>query len=444
LKVATHLIFAECCWFATSAVFDIHYDTPAVLAAAATSVLPDADHPRSWIGHQLGSVSEDLNRLFGHRSFLHSLLALALITTFVGLPLWWLVSHPAPMFAVGVGYGSHLLADMMTLSGVQLFWPSRLIAVFPGRDNYRVVTGGNSERVFVALAFLFALLLYPVSRVGLDGLIYRLGGSDQLYGEVTNVTDGDTITVETQGRSTPVRLIGVDTPETVAPDQPIGCYGKEASAYAKKVLTDRIVRLEIPRIGDSEDAYGRTLAYVYLDTDRDGSYEHLFNEDLITLGLARPTTFSHEYSRQFERLREEAEARGAGLWGACLEVRVYLPPATLPSLVQLASSGFLPMAKLSFVQRYFRMLGAVFGHYVGDDGSGKEVTCVHGQSILLPSHVLNSGTTALGETDHVEHAPAVLVREEPVRAPHDALKRLGALANGRLRLERIEVHAHPA
>ena len=80
MRVATHLIFAECCWFATTAVFDIHYETPAVLVTAATSVLPDADYPRSWIGHQLGSVSEDLNRLFGHRSFLHSLLALALIT----------------------------------------------------------------------------------------------------------------------------------------------------------------------------------------------------------------------------------------------------------------------------------------------------------------------------------------------------------------------------
>src|SRR5687768_1492408 len=140
---------------------------------------------------------------------------------------------------------------MMTLGGVQLFWPSKLIAVLPGRDEYRIVSGGTSERVFVAVAVIFALLFYPVSRVGFDGLIYRLGGSDQFYGEVTRVTDGDTITVETQGRSTPVRLIGVDTPETVAPDQPIGCYGKEASAYTKKVLAERLVRLEIPRIGDS-------------------------------------------------------------------------------------------------------------------------------------------------------------------------------------------------
>jgi endonuclease YncB( thermonuclease family) len=318
VKVATHLIFAECCWFATSAVFDVHYETPAVLAAAATSILPDADYPKSWLGHQLGSISEDLHQLFGHRSFLHSLLALVLFTLALGLPLWWITGRPSPMIAIFVGYGSHLFADMMTLGGVQLFWPSRLIAVFPGRDEYRVVSGGNSERVFVAFALVFALLFYPVSRVGFDGLIYRLGGDDELYGRVTKVTDGDTIMVETQGRSTSVRLIGVDTPETVAPDQPIGCFGPQASNYTKHVLTKRIVRLEIPRVGDSEDAYGRTLAYVWLDTDANGRYEHLFNEDLITLGFARTTTgFSHAYRREFERLREAAQQRGVGLWGRC-------------------------------------------------------------------------------------------------------------------------------
>jgi endonuclease YncB( thermonuclease family) len=212
---------------------------------------------------------------------------------------------------------------MMIFGGVELFWPSRLIAVFPGRDEYRVVSGGNPERVFVAFALALALLFYPVSRVGFDGLIYRMGGDDALYGRVTKTTDGDTITVETQGRTTPVRLIGVDTPETVAPDQPIGCYGKEASGYTKEVLEGRLVRLEIPRVGDSEDAYGRTLAYVNLDTDKDGTYEHLFNEDLVTLGLARTTTVSHANRREFERLREQAEERGAGLWSICPDAESY-------------------------------------------------------------------------------------------------------------------------
>jgi len=323
MKVATHLGFAECCLFATSAVLDVHYGVPEVFIVAAASLIPDADYPKSWLGYQLGSVSKDLNRLFGHRSALHSLLALLLITMVLGLPLWWITGDLSPLVAIFVGYGSHLFADMMTVGGVQIFWPSRTIAVFPGRDEYRVVTGSGSERVFIVVVLALALLFYPVSRMGFDGLIYRLGGADQVYGKVTKVTDGDTVSVKVYGQVQPVRLIGVDTPETVAIGQPVGCHGKEASHYTKRELADRLIRLEIPRIGDSEDAYGRTLAYIYLDEDGDGSYEHLFNEDLIILGLARTTTFSHTYRRRFERLREEAEERGMGLWSACPDTIIY-------------------------------------------------------------------------------------------------------------------------
>jgi len=317
LKVVTHVVFAECCWFATSAVFDVHYGITEVLVVAVASLLPDVDYPNSWLGYRLGGVSRDLNRLFGHRSFLHSLLALLLLTAVLGSPLWWITSSLALAGAFFVGYGSHLFAEMMTVEGVRLFWPRRAIAVFPGRDEYRVVTGSGSEQIFVIVVLVLALFFYPVSRVGFDGLLYRLGGADQVYGKVTRVTDGDTISVRVYGQVQPVRLIGVDTPETVASGQPIGCYGKEASRYTERELSGRLIRLEIPRIGDSEDAYGRTLAYVYLDANQDGSYEHLFNEDLIILGLARTTTFSHAHRREFERLREDAEARGAGLWSAC-------------------------------------------------------------------------------------------------------------------------------
>ena len=161
--MVTHLLFAECCWFATSAVFEVRYGVSEVFAVAAASMLPDADYPKSWIGHQLGSVSKELNRLFGHRSVLHSLLALVLVTVVLGAPLWWITGHLATGVAVFVGFGSHLFADMMTLGGVELFWPRKAIAVFPGRDEYRVVTGSGSEAVFLAVVAVLVFLFGPVS-----------------------------------------------------------------------------------------------------------------------------------------------------------------------------------------------------------------------------------------------------------------------------------------
>ncbi len=66
----------------------------------------------------------------------------------------------------------------------------------------------------------------------------------------------------------------------------------------------------------ADSSLSASIKVVYANGD--GEYEHLSNKDLIELGLAR-TTFSHACRREFERLREEAEERGAGLWGACYD-----------------------------------------------------------------------------------------------------------------------------
>ena len=79
---------------------------------------------------------------------------------------------------------------------------------------------------------------------------------------VERVVDGDTIVVRGVGR---VRLIGVDTPETVDPRRPVEFFGREASAFTKRLLEGQRVRLEYD--WERADRYGRTLAYVYL---RDG------------------------------------------------------------------------------------------------------------------------------------------------------------------------------
>jgi micrococcal nuclease len=114
---------------------------------------------------------------------------------------------------------------------------------------------------------------------------------------VTRVVDGDTAHVEIDGRDVTVRFIGIDTPESVAPDQPVECYGREASAYTR----DRL-----------EDRYGRTLAYVWLG-------DELINETLVRQGYALVTTFppNVEYVGRFTAAQRDAREHGRGLCDAC-------------------------------------------------------------------------------------------------------------------------------
>ena len=97
---------------------------------------------------------------------------------------------------------------------------------------------------------------------------------------VARVIDGDTIQLD-DGRK--VRLIGVDTPETVHPQKEVEYYGKEASDFTKSMLEGKEVYLEYDI--QPTDKYGRTLAYIWLS---DGT---LFNELLVLKGFAQVATF---------------------------------------------------------------------------------------------------------------------------------------------------------
>ena len=80
------------------------------------------------------------------------------------------------------------------------------------------------------------------------------------YYSVIDVVDGDTIKVSMNGTITTLRLIGMDTPETVDPRKPVQCFGKEASNKAKELLSGKKVRLEMDPSQGTLDTYGRTLA----------------------------------------------------------------------------------------------------------------------------------------------------------------------------------------
>ena len=149
--------------------------------------------------------------------------------------------------------------------------------------------------------------------------LWTLSGGDP-NGEwvlVTEVVDGDTIYVGRGWRSTKVRLIGVDTPETVHPEKPVEFFGPEASEFTKRQLDGKKVRLEFEPSNQYDD-YGRLLAYVLL---LDGTY---FNAELIKQGYARviaPSPF-HRY-QEFRSYEREARVKGSGLWAGkdiCKEI----------------------------------------------------------------------------------------------------------------------------
>lgn len=128
--------------------------------------------------------------------------------------------------------------------------------------------------------------------------------------EVVEVVDGDTIRVARDGRPDTVRLLGVDTPETVAPGRPVECFGPEAAAFTRRSLVGRTVRLEFDV--ETRDPYGRLLAFVVVDGRR-------FNDELLRRGLATLLVIPPNGRHGRALLDAEFEARRAhrGLWSAC-------------------------------------------------------------------------------------------------------------------------------
>jgi micrococcal nuclease len=128
--------------------------------------------------------------------------------------------------------------------------------------------------------------------------------------DVIRVIDGDTIEVRIDGRREDVRLIGVDTPETVKPGTPVQCFGPQASHFTHNLLEGKRVRLIFGV--EQRDIYGRLLAYVHLG-------RRFVNALLIRRGLARTLTIppNDRFAPLLRRLELRAARAGRGLWGGC-------------------------------------------------------------------------------------------------------------------------------
>ncbi len=160
------------------------------------------------------------------------------------------------------------------------------------------------KKLGVVAAFVFFVFV-----IGSRNLPSRAKLNDPInWHLVTRVIDGDTIEIETGDR---VRYIGMNTPETVDPERPIECFGKEASAYNHKLVAGKKVRL-VSDVTD-KDKYGRLLRYVYLE---DGTFVNL---KLVEDGYANVMTIPPNVAKAEEFRKAEQSARDAalGLWMSC-------------------------------------------------------------------------------------------------------------------------------
>ncbi|HEX6115807.1 MAG TPA: thermonuclease family protein [Solirubrobacterales bacterium] len=163
---------------------------------------------------------------------------------------------------------------------------------------------------------LGAILLLAIAVAALLGLDLPGGDGDEgiagrdAEGDVVRVIDGDTIEVEVGGQTEDVRYIGIDTPESAIPGEPVECFGKEAAAANERLVEGERVRLVFD--AERRDHYGRLLAYVYAQ----GTF---VNADLVKRGFATTLEIEPNTSRadQLGRLEAEAGQEGAGLWSAC-------------------------------------------------------------------------------------------------------------------------------
>ena len=132
---------------------------------------------------------------------------------------------------------------------------------------------------------------------------------------VTKVIDGDTFHIKINSADISVRMIGIDTPETVDPRRAVGCFGKKASDETKRLLEGKIVVLT-KDITDT-DKYNRLLRYVFLPIS--GGESLFVNDYLVRQGFAKYYTYPPyvKYNDRFLQAEKEARENLRGLWQEC-------------------------------------------------------------------------------------------------------------------------------
>jgi micrococcal nuclease len=164
----------------------------------------------------------------------------------------------------------------------------------------KMISRKSATFVLVLLAVI-SLSLYAC-RTSSDTTPVTPASDGTTTARVTRVIDGDTIVIEGDQR---VRYIGIDTPELYPEPED---FGEEARQANRKLVEGKLVRLE--RDVSNTDQYGRLLRHVFVDG------EIFVSAELVRQGLAEVRDYPPDlkYQEELEKLQQEAQANGLGLW----------------------------------------------------------------------------------------------------------------------------------
>lgn len=175
------------------------------------------------------------------------------------------------------------------------------------------------RKIALFLAFFLSIVCYALNAFAKPKPpLYDLQPNAIYQVSVQRVVDGDTIVVDfPTGERERVRLIGVNTPETVHPKKPVEYYGKEASDFTKRELTGKRVWLQMDV--QVRDRYQRALGYVWLETPEESESavrRSMFNARLLLEGYGQAMTVqpNSRYAEMFVGFQREAREQSKGLW----------------------------------------------------------------------------------------------------------------------------------
>jgi micrococcal nuclease len=159
----------------------------------------------------------------------------------------------------------------------------------------------------VLLLFVTAMALLPAA----NGHAARR--VSDLHAAIAYAVDGDTLRIEeADGDPEYVRLIGIDSPESVKPDTPPEC-GAEAASRSMERLAPEGAEVTLRYDGERQDGYGRILAHAYVG-----------GRQLELVQLKRGWAYVYRYHgrtfaglSRFYAAQDRARSEGRGVWGRC-------------------------------------------------------------------------------------------------------------------------------